>query len=174
MIARAPAAAATALRSPRLALRLRRLGVVNPVWTIRAAKLADIELAVLVAVLFMESSGGDNVFGHDPTICAGWGEVTKAKYAAYLRLRAETGQCQGVGPCQLTSASLQTEADNAGGCYLPIHNLAVGAHYLAEILAAHKGQLLPSLTAYNGSGPAANAYGQRAVALVAHYSSLGV
>jgi hypothetical protein len=150
-------------------LRLRKLGVVNPVWTYRAAEVEKLELAVLVAVIFMESAGGDNVFGHDPTVAVGWGAVTQPKYEAYLHLRQVTGECQGVGPCQLTSKGLQDEADAAGGCWRPEHNLAIGARFVAGLLADHSGDLLAALTAYNGSGTLAERYGARAVALVDHY-----
>lgn len=162
----------TLLKQPRLALRVQRLGVVNPVWTIRAATLAGLDLAVLIAIEFMESGGGHNVFGHDPTIAVGWGTVTQAKYKAYAHLRDTLGECQGVGPMQLTSASLQTECDKAGGCWQPIHNLAVGAHFLAGLVNTHGGDLTAALTAYNGSGPAAEQYGTRAVALANHYRAL--
>jgi hypothetical protein len=161
-----------ALKQPRLALRVRRLGIVNPVWTIRAANLAGLDLAVLIAIEFMESGGGNNVFGNDPTICVGWGAVTKTKYDAYAHMRDTLGECQGVGPMQLTSASLQVECDKAGGCWLPIHNLAVGAHFIADLIGENKGNVLAGLTAYNGSGPAAEAYGARAVALADHYRTL--
>ncbi len=158
-----------------LPLRLRRAGIVWPNYTRRAASLAGVPLPFLCAILMLETSGGLNIYGHDPTIFEGAGAVTKANYAAYLHLRKATGLVQGVGPCQLTSASLQDEADAAGGCWQPEHNLGVGAHFLAELVKSHAGNLQAAAAAYNGTGPAAEQYGARAVALVEHFrSSLGI
>jgi hypothetical protein len=130
-----------------------------------------VDLPFLCAILMMETSGGFNWFGHDPTVCAGWGEVTEAKYRAYVKLRDTTGLLQGVGPGQLTSLGLQQEADTAGGCWQPEHNLAVAAHFLAGLVSEHAGNLQAAATAYNGSGPAAVAYGQRVMALRAHFAA---
>ena len=44
-----------------------------------AARLAGIGYALLLAVLDQESGGGTNEFGHDPTIFAGAGTVTRAR-----------------------------------------------------------------------------------------------
>ena len=120
----------------------------------------------------MESSGGENIFGGDPTIFVHAGTVTRAKYAAYVALRNATGELQGVGSGQLTSRSLQDEADAAGGCYLPEHNIAVAAHFLAGLIMQHGGNLQEAAVAYNGSGPAAEAYGQRVIVLQAHFKSV--
>ena len=158
-----------------LPIRLHRAGIVYPNWTARAASVAKIPLPFLCAILMNETAGGENVFGHDPTVAVGWGTVTRAKYAAYVKLRTATGELQGVGPCQLTSLSLQQEADAAGGCWQPEHNLAVGAHFLAGLLAEHGGSVQLAAEAYNGSGPLAEQYGQRTVALAEHFAQvLGV
>ena len=127
---------------------------------------------MLCAVLMMETGGGNNEFGHDPTIAIGWGVVTEAKYAAYVKLRDVTGELQGVGPCQLTARSLQDEADAAGGCWQPEHNLGVGAHYLAGLYKEHGSDVQACCAAYNGSGPAAEAYGTRAAILAEHFTAL--
>ena len=68
-----------------------------------------------------ETSGGANIFGHDTTIFAGAGEVTKSKYLAYKKQRGPKGEggMQGVGPLQLTFFTLQDEADDRGGCWKP-------------------------------------------------------
>lgn len=154
-----------------LPLRLKRAGIVYPNWTSRAASISGVPLDFLCAILMMESSGGLNVWGHDPTIFVGAGAVTKANYAAYAKLRDATGELQGCGPCQLTSKSLQLSADEAGGCWQPEHNIAVGAHFLAGLIAAHGGNLQEAAAAYNGSGPAAEAYGQRVIVLQAHFKA---
>jgi Transglycosylase SLT domain len=151
-----------------LPIRLKRAGIVYPNWTRRAASLEKLDLTFLCAILMEESAGGENVFGHDPTIFVGAGQVTRPKYQAYAAVRDRTGEEQGVGPCQLTSKSLQVEADQAGGCWDPEHNIAVGAHFLAGLVAEHGGNLQAAATAYNGSGPAAEAYGVRVMALREH------
>lgn len=154
-----------------LPIRLKRAGIVYPNWTRRAASLAKLDLAFLCAILMLETGGGVNEFGHDPTICVGWGTVTEGKAKAYLRLRDATDLCQGVGPMQLTSRGLQDEATNAGGLWLPEHTIAVGAHYLAALVADRRG-FEAGAAAYNGSGPAAEAYGRRAVILQAHFRTV--
>jgi hypothetical protein len=155
-----------------LPLRLRKAGIVFPDYTRRAAALEKLDLPFLCAILMMETSGGLNIYGHDPTIFIGAGAVTEANYAAYKHLRDATGECQGVGPSQLTSRSLQEEADAVGGCWQPEHNIAVGAHFLAGLVSAHGGNLQAAATAYNGSGPAAEAYGVRVMALREHFESV--
>jgi hypothetical protein len=158
-----------------LPIRLHRAGIVYPNWTRRAAGLAGIGLDFLCAILMLETAGGVNEFGHDPTICIGWGEVTQAKVAAYLKLRDATGLLQGVGPMQATNRAEQDACTAAGGLWLPVHTIAVGAHMLAYLLKAHGGDVQAAATAYNGSGPAAEEYGRRAVALTAHFHAvLGV
>ncbi len=82
------------------------------------------------AFLVQESGGGHNVFGHDPTIFVGAGEVTKAKYTEYKAERVKTGKCQGVGPMQLTFHTFQDEADALGGAWLPEHNVTEGLRIL--------------------------------------------
>lgn len=155
-----------------LPLELRRAGIVYPNWTRRAADIAGCPLPLLCAVLMLETGGGVNEFGHDPTIAVGWGEVTEGKYLAYRAIRDRTGELQGVGPMQLTARSLQDGADQAGGCWLPEHNIAVGAHLLAGLFRMHGGNVEQAAAAYNGSGPAAEQYGVRAAALAEHFASL--
>lgn len=129
----------------------------------------QVPLELLCAILMLETGGGANIFGHDPTVAVGWGAVTKSRYLAYRAIRDRTGELQGVGPMQLTSRSLQDEADQAGGCWLPQHNIAVGAHLLRELLDRDHGNLERAARDYNGSGPAAVAYGLRAAALADHF-----
>ena len=68
------------------------------------------------------------MFGHDPGIFHGAGEVTKRKYLHYKQLRGSHGQggMQGVGPAQLTYYTIQDRADKLGGCWRPGINIAVG------------------------------------------------
>ena len=67
--------------APPLIERLRAAGLVAPRTTVREAERAGLPLALACALLEKESSGGRNVFGHDPTIFAGAGKVTRANYA---------------------------------------------------------------------------------------------
>ena len=90
--------------TPALLVRLKRNGIVYPVVTVQAARGARLGLPLACALLMQETGGGRNEFGHDRTIAVGWGTVTHARYLAYKHLRDETGECQGVGPCQLTAS----------------------------------------------------------------------
>lgn len=155
--------------SPLLIQKLRRSGIVHPIWTVQLAKDHGIPLPLACAILMQESTGGINEFGHDPTIFVGAGEVTKAKYLAYAKLRDRTGECQGVGPMQLTSAGLQRQADALGGCWQPHWNIAVGLHFLGEQLDKHPGNMSAGIASYNGSGPAAARYAQHVLTLAAHF-----
>ena len=155
-----------------LALRLKRAGIVHPVWTVRYAHMHGVPLDIGCAVLMVESGGGANVFGHDNAIAIGWGTVTKAKYLAYRALRDKTGECQGVGPMQLTSKSLQAQADVLGGCGQPKWNIAVGMHALGEHLNEHPGNLAAGVASYNGSGVLADRYATHVLAIADHFATI--
>jgi len=146
-----------------LRVKLKLLGIEYPLYTIWAARRTGLELAVLCAVLEQESGGGANVFGHDPTIFAGAGRVTRSKYEAYKKARGTRGQggMQGVGPMQLTYFSYQDEADKLGGCWKPRWNIQVGADILAEAVRRHG--LWNALKAYNGSAAYADKVNARVV-----------
>ncbi len=164
-----------------LATLLAKHGFQNPPQILLARTAAKLGLPVACAMLSLESGGGWNEWGHDPTNFVGgydhvtgkhWGEtVTKDAYLAYKEQRAMHGN-QGAGPCQLTSAGLQDEADAAGGCYIPQHNMAVGFHFLHDLIKEHG--LLGGAIAYNGSGPAAQAYGAHLVTLANQYKVAGL
>lgn len=150
-------------------LRLHRNGIVYPGWTYRQAHLARLGLPLACAILMQESAGGHNEWGHDPTIFTGRGAVTRGNYLAYRSLRGETGECQGVGPCQLTSASLQDQADRLGGCWQPRYNMAVGFHFLHDLIREHGTH--DGVMAYNGSGPAAERYAGQVLTLAQHFKA---
>lgn len=159
---------------PLLLLRLRRHGIVYPLQTLRARTTAKLGLPLACAMLVMETGGGHNEFGHDsdaggPCPGYGWGTVTKAKYETFKALRVKEGRSNGVGPAQLTSPSLQDEADRAGGCWIPQHNMAVGFHYLHDLIKEHG--LEAGCVAYNGSGPAAERYGAELLALAERFKA---
>lgn len=141
-------------------------GIVYPAETLTAQEHnPNVPLSAICAFLMLETSGGHNVFGHDPTIFVGAGTVTRAKYRAYVAQRDRTGKCQGVGPGQLTSKWLQDLADKRGGCHVPVHNISVAAWYLGTLHKA-SGSWQLAFQHYNGSGPAAVAYGKRGAALM--------
>src|SRR5919206_5294985 len=97
------------MASDTLIERLRAGGIVHPRITVAEAQRAGLRLPIACAMLEKESSGGHNVFGHDPTIFVGAGQVTREKYRAYKKQRGPEGKggMQGVGPMQLTWYSIQ-------------------------------------------------------------------
>src|SRR4051794_39888469 len=113
--------------------RLRAGGIVAPRTVVAEARRAGLRLPIACAMLEKETGGGHNVFGHDPTIFVGGGEVTEARYREYKRRRVASGNrlMQGVGPCQLTYYTLQDEADAQGGCWRTEINMRVGFRHLA-------------------------------------------
>lgn len=150
------------LKAAQTILRLRRNGIKVPLIAYQEARRTGCNLAALCAVLEQETGGGRNVFGHDPTIFAGAGTVTKAKYQAYKQRRGPHGHggMQGVGPMQLTYYSYQDQADALGGCWKPRFNVRIGA----KILVAHKkkyGSWHKAFKAYNGSEAYANEVDKR-------------
>lgn len=165
----------------RLATLLTRNGFQNAQAILAARTAAKLGLPLACAMLSKETGGGQNEWGHDPTNFIGgfdhisgknWGStVTEAAYKAYKAQRSSHGN-QGVGPCQLTSPGLQDQADAAGGCWVPQHNMAVGFHFLHDLIVLHG--LQAGCVAYNGSGPAAETYGAHLIALANHYKSIGL
>jgi hypothetical protein len=146
------------MASPKLIERLRAENVLRPQAVVEEARRAGLGLPLACALLEKESGGGRNVFGHDPTIFVGAGEVTRAKYAEYKRRRVASGNrmMQGVGPCQLTWWEFQDTADREGGCWRPEINIRVGFRHLAALIKAHGAA--EGARRYNGSGAAAEAY----------------
>jgi hypothetical protein len=135
----------------------RGYGCRMPDLALRASREAGIPFYVGCAFLAQETGGGRNVFGHDASIFAGAGRVTRTKYLHYKRLRRHTGEMQGVGPMQLTWYTLQDRADRLGGCWHPYVNMLVGFRHLASLHRA-EGSWHGAARAYNGSGPAADRY----------------
>lgn len=139
----------------------RKHGIVNPEYALtelkrQRSKPEGLDYALLCAVLMEESSGGHNVFGHDPTIFVGAGTVSKTKYMAYRKLRNAVHKFQGVGGMQLTYGAYQDDADKAGGCWLPQFQMRIGIGVLSRNIAKYG--LWGGVAAYNGTGDAARAY----------------
>ncbi len=149
--------AAVDTRSP-LIERLRSGGIVAPRLAVREARRAGLRLELACALLEKESAGGHNVYGHDPSIFSGRGEVTRRNYAEYKRQRlaSRNRSMQGVGPCQLTWWEFQDAADAAGGCWRPEINVRTGFSHLAALVERYGES--DGARRYNGSGAGAEAY----------------
>ena len=115
-----------------------------------------------------KETGFRNVFGHDAvrnpikSPPGGLLAVTEDNYRQYLAHRRQGLGNQGVGPMQLTSPSLQDRADQLGGCWQPGPNIRVGLEFLAGNI--RRLGLRAGVVAYNGSGPAAQRYGDDVLA----------
>ena len=143
-------------------------GIQRPAEVVELAATARLDLAAAATLLQKESGGGQNVFGHDPVNTGGFyvkgAEVTEDAYKNYKAHRAQLG-CQGVGPTQLTLAAFQDQADREGGCFDWRANCKVGFGILAQNIAAQG--VREGFRAYNGSGPAAEAYANDAMGKLA-------
>ncbi|MGZ4271638.1 MAG: hypothetical protein ACXVSX_20830, partial [Solirubrobacteraceae bacterium] len=134
---------------------------------LREARRAGLPVALACAVLEKET-GFRNVFGHDAvrnpvkSPPGGLLAVTEDNYRQYLAHRHRGLGNQGVGPMQLTSPSLQDRADQLGGCWQPGPNIRVGLEFLAGNI--RRLGLRAGVVAYNGSGPAAQRYGDDVLA----------
>jgi hypothetical protein len=148
------------------------LDAVHAFETVGGRARAGFDLAACCALLVNESNGR-NLWGGDPwnrdeyprgialNPSLNESEVSQGVYTVY-KLRRNSGlQPQGCGPCQLTDASLQIEAEKLGGCWIPVHSMTVGFRFLQQLFVEH-GSAYAGFEAYNGSGPAAEAYAQRA------------
>jgi hypothetical protein len=100
-----------------------------------------------------------------------WGKpVTRTNYVGVRRGIDEGRPSNGIGRKQLTSPSLQIAADRRGGCWVDEHNCGEGdAFFLA--LIHQTGSLWRAFYSYNGAGPAAVDYANRALGLVATWRS---
>jgi hypothetical protein len=146
---------------------MRAFHINYPQEALAASEKHDVPLSAICAVLRMETGGGRNVFGHDgvrnPALKGG--PVTRDTYRAYVKARDRGLGNQGVGPGQLTASFLQNLADQWGGCWKPAHNISVMTWHLGQLHKAF-GSWRLAFQHYNGSGPAAVAYGRSADALM--------
>ena len=146
-----------------------------------ASRATGVPVAVICAFVEMES-GFTNVFGHDgppvtrnpvrsvhgrPNLV-----VTEALYLRYKSFRRRGFGQQGVGPMQLTTASYQDRADALGGCWVPAHNIRIGAEVIREKIAGRGGQLRAGLAAYNGNGPQAERYADTMLSVIAKWQAV--
>ncbi len=115
-------------------------GILRPRDTLAAARQVGLPLPLACAVLEKESSGGQNVFGHDGVANpikspqGGVLEVTKDLYLQYKEYRRKGMGMQGVGPTQLTWWELQDHADTRGGCWDWMTNAVVGFEHLRDLV----------------------------------------
>jgi hypothetical protein len=108
--------------------------------------------------LFEHESGFRKVFGHDPTIFAGAGTVTKDKYLRYREQRRASGnrKMQGVGEGQLTWWETQELCDTRGGCWKAEAQVQTVIETIGARIRDHG--YVQGIARYNGSGPAADRY----------------
>lgn len=137
-------------RNVRRALIAKRFGMKHARTIADEAHRAGLLPSLAFALVEQESTDGSNVFGHDPTIFVGAGQVTKEKYLAYKWRRGRHGEggMQGVGPVQLTYYSIQDEADRLGGCHKVRYSLRVGFRDLAHLIRLFG--VRKALAVYNG------------------------
>lgn len=150
-------------------IAMKRGGIADPVLVQKVAARVELPLQFACAMLEKETGGGHNEWGHDPTIFVGGFDarnnihygpiVTEKAYAAYKAQRGPRGKggMQGVGHCQLTYYTLQDQADKLGGCWKPEFNMQVGFKLLKDHIQRYG--IAAGGAAYNGTGPAAEAYG---------------
>jgi hypothetical protein len=142
-------------------------GIIRAPEVVDLAAQVGLDLASAATLLEIESAGGHNVWGHDGVSTGGayvkGAEVTAAAYRQYKALRqAGRIKAQGVGPCQLTYPPFQEQADQLGGCWDWRCNVRVGFGVLLGLLRQHG--LHGGFRRYNGSGSAAEAYADKAMA----------
>jgi hypothetical protein len=121
------------------------------------------DLSQCLAMIENESAG-HNIFGGEGSACpVEWyeQEVTEPRYVVYRERRDRGMTPNGVGPTQITDPALQIQAQDLGGCWQPRFNCDVGFHFLHGLMVEHGTQ--GGFEAYNGSGPAAQEYAERAM-----------
>ena len=106
----------------------------------RATRDAGIPYYVGCAFLLQETGGGRNVFGSDPTVFAGAGEVTRSKYLAYKEVRETHRRGAGHRADGADLAGVPDRADRLGGAGKRYANMLVGFRHLAALHRA-SGQL---------------------------------
>ena len=138
-------------------------GIQNVKAVVAAQQKTGIPMSYALAMLENETGGGRNEFGGEGTACpAKWyeQEVTRFRYTVYKVKRNRGGTPNGVGPTQITDPALQIEAEHLGGCWKPQYNCEVGFRFLDNLIRDYGTSV--GFERYNGSGPAAEAYANRA------------
>lgn len=149
-------------------------GIERPDDVVRVAREVGLYLPIAVTLVEKES-GGRNVWGHDAVATGGTyvkgSVVTRRGYEAY-RTKRRSGEigAQGVGPCQLTWPGFQDRADAQGGCWNYRTNLRVGFEVLLDLQRRYGTR--EGFRRYNGSGPAAEAYADDAMARLGEWTAV--
>lgn len=120
-------------------------------------------LSQCLAMIENESTGR-NVFGGEGTACLSeWyeQEVTVERAEVYMDRLEKGCTPDGVGPTQITDPALAFEARKLGGIHIPRCTCDVGFNLLHELMVEHGTE--EGFRAYNGSGPDAVAYAERAM-----------
>jgi len=144
------------------ARRLARHGVERPLLVLSEAKRANLKPEYALAMLENETGIPQrNVFGCDAgprsTVPYCGQEVTRER----VQLLLASGYSNGVGWTQLTYRPLVFEADAIGGAHLPKYQMRIGFRTLANHMLVYG--VWGGFRAYNGSGPAAEAYANQAI-----------
>lgn len=142
-----------------------------------SAYYTGLDLSVACATTQLESNG-QHIYGNDPG--TEWMQgldgkpVTKDNYLTFVKPGVYGGKTlNGIGVKQLTSLGLVQAADARGGAWNVQHNCAEGDRFFLELLR-QTGSLWQAFMSYNGSGPAAVAYADHAVSVVAQWRANGV
>jgi hypothetical protein len=139
-------------------------GIANADAAIQASREPGRPILARCLALLENESTGRNIFGAEGSACpAEWyeQEVTQHRYTIYKTRRNQGLTPNGVGPTQLTDPALQKAAEHAGGCWIPLHNMQVGFGFLHQLIT-QLDDPWEGFRAYNGTGPQAQAYAQRA------------
>lgn len=155
-------------RDSRLIHLMAAYGLENGASILAASRKVDIPLSVLCA-MFQSESGGRNIFGADPAgnaLPSRWFDtpVSYWKFQYFWRRVHKGYTSNGVGPSQLTSPGLIQTAQNLGGAWKVLPNMIAGARALKDLYAGvGSSDWRLAFQHYNGSGPAAEAYGYRTI-----------
>ena len=169
--ARPTPAVAAAIRASRRRRRSRArsaptAGASSP---LSCARRGASRLPVALACAILEKETGfRNVFGHDAvrnpvkSPPGGLLAVTQDNYASTCATAARGSATRASGRCSSRARRLQDRADQLGGCWKPGPNIRVGLEFLAGNI--RRMGLRAGVVAYNGSGPAAQRYGDDVLA----------
>lgn len=165
MIVRALQRPLALLRTARdliVARRAKRAGATNSLRIVYEAHRAQVRVSDAFELVDAES-GFRNIFGADEHAPFAHLKVTADRVAALIRSVIAGGVSNGVGLTQLTYLPYILAAQQLGGAHVPRNQLRVGIGLLGSLQRAHGGRRA-GFRAYNGSGPAAEAYAEARLA----------
>jgi hypothetical protein len=139
---------------------LQRHDVEKPSVVIEEARRAGLRLDYALAMLEKETGIPQrNIFGCDH----GAGKAFCHEHVTEHRVKKllDSGLANGVGWTQLTYRPFVIQAQSLGGAHKPRNQMRVGFNVLADLIRANGPER--GFARYNGSGPAADAYGREAV-----------